>query len=77
VIGKLRAPGDLLGALDEADFDTLSIAAPHAAAAGALPPHHVDPFDRMLIAQATIERLRIVTVDPRCRDYEVDLLPIG
>jgi PIN domain nuclease of toxin-antitoxin system len=36
----------------------------HARAAGRLPPHHGDPFDRMLVAQAQLEGLTIVTRDP-------------
>jgi PIN domain nuclease of toxin-antitoxin system len=49
-------------------------AAPGSAAA-TLPRHHEDPFDRMLIAQAQIEGLTIVTRDPAFRAYGVSLLP--
>lgn len=75
--GRLEAPDDLLEALEANDFGTLSIAAPHALAAGNLPPHHSDPFDRMLIAQAQLERLILVSVDRRFTEYEVELLPLG
>ena len=47
----------------------------HSLAAATLPRHHEDPFDRMLIAQAQIEGLTIVTRDPAFRMYEVSLLP--
>lgn len=47
----------------------------HARAAAALPRHHDDPFDRMLIAQGQIEGLTIVTRDPAFPAYEIDLLP--
>lgn len=75
--GRLEAPDDLLGALEANAFDTLAITPEHALGAGALPPHHTDPFDRMLVAQAAAERLTLVTVDPRFRAYEVDLLPLA
>jgi len=75
--GRLDAPDDLLGVLEANEFDTLPITPAHALAAGALPPHHADPFDRMLIAQAVAERLTLVTADPRFAAYDVDLLPLG
>ncbi len=42
--------------------------------AGALPPHHRDPFDRMLVAQAQAEDLVLVTRDPAFQAYEVSVL---
>ncbi len=42
--------------------------------AGALPRHHDDPFDRMLIAQAALRGLQLLTVDRRFSDYDVRLL---
>ena len=38
---------------------------------GALPPHHADPFDRMLVAQARLENLTLVTRDDRLGDYGI------
>jgi len=52
-------------------FTELPIHARHAAAAGALPRHHDDPFDRMLVAQAQIEDLILVTRDEKLRAYDV------
>jgi PIN domain nuclease of toxin-antitoxin system len=72
--GRLDAPEDLLDALSANDFGTLPITAHHAMAAGRLPAHHADPFDRMLIAQARIEDLTFVSVDRRFAEYEVELL---
>lgn len=72
--GKLRAPDDLASALEDAHFIPLSITLEHASRAGALPMHHRDPFDRMLIAQALVEGLTIVTRDPRFEPYGVPLL---
>jgi PIN domain nuclease of toxin-antitoxin system len=56
-------------------FAPLSISIRHAEAVGALPTHHRDPFDRMLIAQALVEGLVIVTKDSVFRLYDVPLLP--
>ena len=72
--GRLDAPEDLLDALVANDFGTLSVTLEHAMAAGRLPAHHADPFDRMLIAQAQIEGITLLTVDRRFSDYEVELL---
>jgi PIN domain nuclease of toxin-antitoxin system len=75
--GRLEAPDDLLGALQANGFASLSITVAHAIAAGRLPEHHSDPFDRMLIAQARIEGLTLITVDRRFPEYDVDLLPLA
>jgi len=56
-------------------FTPLPISIAHGVAAGQLPQHHEDPFDRMLIAQAFAEGLTIVTRDKRFADYGVALLP--
>lgn len=74
-VGKLQVGGDLLDSLRRTPFDLIPITPDHAWAAGALPPHHKDPFDRLLIAQARAERLTIVTRDPRFEPYGVDILP--
>ncbi|MHB8296258.1 MAG: type II toxin-antitoxin system VapC family toxin [Acidimicrobiales bacterium] len=74
--GRLEAPDDLVGAMGTSDFDTLPITVAHALAAGALPPHHLGPFDRMLIAQARADSLTLVSVDSRFPDYDVELLPL-
>ena len=73
-IGKLDAPDDLEAQLERHQFDLLPITAKHALLAGGLAHHHEDPFDRMLIAQAQIEGLRIVTRDPRIGQYGVPIL---
>jgi PIN domain nuclease of toxin-antitoxin system len=75
--GRLDAPDDLLEAVEANDFKTLPITAAHAVAAGALPPHHSDPFDRMLIAQARAESLTLISVDNRFPRYDVELLPLS
>ena len=75
--GRLEAPDDLLDALEANEFDTMPMTVAHSLAAGSLPSHHSDPFDRMLIAQARLEDLTLVSVDPRFAAYDVDLLPIA
>lgn len=47
----------------------------HARAVAALPRHHEDPFDRLLLAQAHLEALVVVSYDPAFRRYDVPLLP--
>lgn len=72
--GKLQMPGDVRSLIRENRFDELSITAEHAALATVLPSHHSDPFDRMLVAQATCEKLVLVTRDEKLSLYDVRLL---
>lgn len=63
-LGKLRAdPHEVLAALEPAGFLSLPIAGEHAARVANLPPIHRDPFDRLLIAQALEEPMRLLTDD--------------
>jgi PIN domain nuclease of toxin-antitoxin system len=73
-LGKLRVPDNLEEALSTSGLQELRITIAHAMAAGALPPHHADPFDRMLVAQATLENLTLVTRDERMGLYNVSTL---
>lgn len=50
---------------------SLPIELRHALHISTLPPHHQDPFDRMLVAQAQVEGLPILSADPKIRRYEV------
>lgn len=54
-------------------FRELSVSVAHALAAGTLPRHHDDPFDRMLIAQASSDGLTLMTADPALEAYDVPL----
>jgi PIN domain nuclease of toxin-antitoxin system len=73
--GRLRVPsGDLLGEVGEWGFEALALTPEHAWAAGALPFHHRDPFDRMLVAQAQLEGYTIVTRDAQIAKYQVAVL---
>jgi PIN domain nuclease of toxin-antitoxin system len=75
-LGKLDLDGaDLVEEIGENDFIELPITARHSVVAAALPRHHDDPFDRMLIGQARTEGLTIVTRDPEFRAYGIDVLP--
>lgn len=73
-LGRLEAPEDLAGALRAARLEPLDITIEHATVAGALPRHHDDPFDRMLVAQAQIEDLTLVTRDRAFARYNVRTL---
>ena len=75
-LGKLEAPSDLLRQIELSRFEPLSMSAAHAHAAGALPRHHDDPFDRMLVAQAISEGLTLLTRDPRMVLYGVGVLAV-
>ena len=55
-------------------FEPLGISLEHVLGVADLPPHHADPFDRLLVAQARAEQLTIVTVDDAFRAYDVDVL---
>ena len=59
-----------------AGAEMLAVSDTHAIETAALPRHHDDPFDRMLIAQARVEKLRAVSADKAWRDYELDLAVI-
>ena len=73
-LGKLWYPAGLTDKLKAEGFETLSISAWHAEHAASLPPHHRDPFDRMLVAQAQLESLALVTADRDLLPYDVDLI---
>jgi len=69
-LGKLRAdPNEVLAALEPAGFLSLPIAGEHAARVASLPPVHRDPFDRLLIAQALVEPMRLISTDGALQGY--------
>ena len=72
-LGKLAAPDDLPDRISDAGFAWLPISAQHAWQVRDLPMHHRDPFDRVLVAQALIERLPIVTADAHLGEYGVEV----
>jgi len=75
-LNKLTVPDDLERQLDRHAFSPLPITMAHALSAGGLPRHHTDPFDRMLIAQARLEGLTLVSADGRFPAYDVALLTV-
>jgi len=75
--GKLEVPDDLDSLIEAENFEHLPISFFHGEQAGALPTHHKDPFDRMLIAQAQAEGLVIVTNDKIIPKYGVKVLFSG
>jgi PIN domain nuclease of toxin-antitoxin system len=62
-LGRLRPTRTVEQAAEESGFVQLPVTFRHAERVGTLPPHHRDPFDRMLIAQAEVEELRLVSRD--------------
>lgn len=77
-LGKLalpERPADYVpGRLRLTKTSTLAIGESHALEVAELPRHHRDPFDRLIIAQARLERLTILTADPQFDRYDVQLL---
>jgi PIN domain nuclease of toxin-antitoxin system len=72
--GRLRLPDDLLAQLDVMEIDILDVTSVHAEVAAALPRHHTDPFDRMLIAQAQHDGYTVVTADRAFAAYGVAVM---
>jgi PIN domain nuclease of toxin-antitoxin system len=70
-LGKLTAPDDLPDAISDEGFAWLPVSAQHAWRVRELPMHHRDPFDRLLIAQALVERVPVITSDARFGAYGV------
>ena len=73
-IGKLTVPADLHDQVLRSGLRIVGLAPDHGLLVAQLPPHHRDPFDRLLIAQARQEGLTIVTADPRFADYGVPVI---
>ena len=73
-IGKLNVPDKIFDIAVNAGCRPLPISWTHAQTAAALPRHHADPFDRMLVAQARCEGLHLASSDSKLAPYEVDLI---
>jgi PIN domain nuclease of toxin-antitoxin system len=69
-LGRVRLPEPFRAGVEDSGFVELAIGFEHAAAVENLPMHHSDPFDRMLVAQAQVERLVIVTHDRGLEPYK-------
>ncbi len=72
---RLDMPGDLEEMIAEKEFTALPLALRHSLAVESLPPHHHDPFVRMLVAQAQVEGLILVTSDREMHNYPISVLP--
>ena len=72
--GKLQVPDDLEAKVRSHGFLELPVQIAHATAAAKLQRHHGDPFDRMLIAQASLESLTLLTSDAKLAAYGVPVL---
>jgi PIN domain nuclease of toxin-antitoxin system len=73
-LGRLRPTRTVEEAASESGFLELPVTFRHAERVTGLPPHHRDPFDRMLVAQAVVEELTLVTRDPVFARYGVALI---
>jgi PIN domain nuclease of toxin-antitoxin system len=62
------------GVIEANGFDPVAITVRHASYAGSLVVAHADPFDRMLAAQATLEDMVLVTIDPAFASFEISVL---
>ena len=74
MLGKLDIPSNLEAALADNRFEQFPIAIPHSLAVANLPHRHNDPFDRLLIAQAKVEGLTLVTGDEQIKRYDVAIM---
>ena len=73
-LGKIRLPEKFEAGVEASGFLKLAVQFAHADRVATLPLHHHDPFDRMLIAQAEIEGLTIVSDDQWFAAYDIPLL---
>ena len=76
-LGKLRLPESVEDGILASGFSELPVHFRHTREAVVLPPHHHDPFDRMLVAQALCEGLTLMTHDDKITKYEVAVLRVS
>lgn len=75
--GRLTVPAEFLSLIERTGFDELAVTFEHAVEAARLPALHLDRFDRMLIAQARVERLVLATADASMARYDVEVVKVG
>ena len=73
-LNKLEAPENLKEMIVDSGFELMPVDYEHAWQVKDMPLHHRDPFDRLLVAQATVENLTFVTRDPKLKAYNVPIL---
>jgi len=78
-LGKLDLPAPpseyVPSRMQASGTDGLAITHAHALHVAGLPDHHRDPFDRLLVAQAQVESLPVLTADPQFGRYDVEVMP--
>jgi len=72
--GHVDLSGSYLDAVSESGFQILNITWSHAVAAAELPAHHKDPFDRLLLGQASVEGMTVVSRDAHFVHYDIPLI---
>lgn len=73
-VGKLVVPPDLQAKIAEAGVRSFGLSAAHGLAVATLPPHHRDPFDRLLIAQALTEGLTLISANASFAAYDIRVI---
>lgn len=77
-LGRIKLPGEpatfIISQLAENSIQSLPVRMNHALYVAALPDFHRDPFDRLLVAQAKLEKLSILTADPQMAGYGVQII---
>lgn len=74
--GHIDLPDRLLESIAQTGFQMLDIKPEHALGVLELPPIHNDPFDRLMISQARVERTQLVTSDAQIGQYDVDIIQV-
>jgi len=75
-LGKLKITRNFYEVIKEQGFEMLPITPDHAYAVGDLPGHHQDPFDKIIIAQAHMEGLTVVTHNAFFEKYQIPILKV-
>lgn len=70
-LGKLSVPSNLAHIIEESGFKWLAIDPLHIDKLSTLPPHHNDPFDRLLVAQSKVSLMQLLTLDEKVKMYLV------
>ncbi len=73
-IGKIQVEFDPLDMAKQMRIEILSFSGDHAMLLGKMPLHHKDPFDRMIIAQAIVNRLPLMSDDPKFSAYNCKII---
>ncbi|MBI4909659.1 MAG: type II toxin-antitoxin system VapC family toxin [Acidobacteria bacterium] len=76
-LGKLRLPEDFEQVLASQEFEQLPLTGKHAREVANLPWLHRDPFDRMLVAQARVARIQLLTADEMVAAYGEPAVPVN